>query len=228
MQTRGRIAAAAIVVALVATVIAVLSARAGAHNVCAGNRSQAQERGALVTGTGPEVLVIGDSYSVGLGVKPAESWPTYLPGRVRVDGFSGSGFSYAASGCPGVDYATRAETSVLESTKYVVVEGGLNDYDQPMSEVQDGFRRLMQVLGDREVLIVGPANAPSRVEEVPGIDEELARLSKEYGATYLSMLDLDLSYQDDDLHPDVNGHRLFGERVATAVENAWHLSDRVG
>ena len=215
-------------VALVATVIAVLTARAGAHNVCAGNRTDAQERGALVTGTGPEVLVIGDSYSVGLGVKPAESWPTYLPGRVRVDGFSGSGFSYAASGCPGVDYATRAESSVLASTKYVVVEGGLNDYDQPMSEIQAGFRRLMQVLGDRHVLVVGPANAPSRAAEVRGIDDELARLSKEYGVRYLSMLDVDLTYQDDDLHPDVHGHEVFGEHVAAAVEDAWHLSEHVG
>jgi acyl-CoA thioesterase-1 len=228
VHTRGRIVAAAVVAVLVAAVIAVLTTRAGAHNVCAGNRTAAQERGALVTGTGPEVLVIGDSYSVGLGVKPAESWPTYLPGRVRVDGFSGSGFSYAASGCPGVDYATRAQSSVLKSTKYVVVEGGLNDYDQPMSEIQSGFRRLMQVLGDRHVLVVGPANAPSRAEEVPGIDEELARLSKEYGAAYLSMLDVDISYQDDELHPDVEGHRLFGERVATAVDNAWHLDDLVG
>ena len=208
---------------LVATVIAVWTARAGAHDVCAGNREQAQERGALVTGTGPEVLVIGDSYSVGLGVKPAESWPTYLPGRVRVDGFSGSGFSYNASGCSGVDYGTRAPDSLLPSTKYVVVEGGLNDYDQPMADIVSGFRRLMDALGGRHVMIVGPANAPSRAEEVVGIDDELARLSKEYGATYVSMLDVDLSYQDDELHPDVEGHRVFGEYVARAVEDTWHL-----
>ncbi|HWJ83601.1 MAG TPA: SGNH/GDSL hydrolase family protein [Nocardioides sp.] len=217
MQTRGKVVASAVVAVLVAVVIAVLTTRAGADDACARFHDAADERRALVTGSGREVLVIGDSYSVGLGVKPAESWPTRLPGQVRVDGFSGSGFSYAASGCPGVDFATRAETSVRPSTGLVVVEGGLNDYDQPPAEVEAGFRRLMKVLGDHQVLVVGPPDAPSREAEVPALDAQLSRLSEEYGATYLSMRGVPLTYLDDDLHPTVEGHRVFGDRVAEVV-----------
>lgn len=211
--------ATAVVAVLVAAVIAVLTARAGADDACTRFSKAADERRALVTGSGPETLVIGDSYSVGLGVKPAESWPTRLPGRVRVDGFSGSGYSYAASGCPGVDFATRAETAVRPATGLVVVEGGLNDFDQPVSEIDAGFRRLMKVIGDRPVLVVGPADAPSRAEQVPVLDEQLSLLAKEYGARYLPMSDLVLPYLDDGLHLTAEGHRIFGDRVAAALRS---------
>ena len=212
--------AAAVVAVLVAAVMAVLTARAGADDTCARFSKAAEERRALVTGSGQETLVIGDSYSVGLGVKPAESWPTRLPGRVRVDGFSGSGYSYAASGCPGVDFATRAETAVRPATGLVVVEGGLNDFDQPASEIDAGFRRLMKVLGDRPVLVVGPADAPSRADHVPVLDEQLARLSEEYGVRYLPMSDLDLPFLPDGLHLTAAGHQVFGDRIAAELE-AW-------
>lgn len=170
-----------------------------------------------MTGSGPETLVIGDSYSVGLGVKPAESWPTRLTGRVRVDGFSGSGFSYAASGCPGVDFATRAHSAVRDGSGLVVVQGGLNDFDQPVAEIESGFDRLMEEVGDRRVLVVGPPSAPERAYAVPTVDAVLARLAEEYGAAYLPMRDLKLPYLPDRLHLTAEGHRMFGDVVAEAV-----------
>lgn len=218
VHRRGLVLVATVVVAgLVAAIVAVATGRAGATDVCRDFRTAAEERRELVTGAGAEILVIGDSYSVGLGVKPAESWPTRLPGRVRVDGFSGSGFSYAASGCPGVDFATRAATAVRDRTGLVVVQGGLNDFDQPASEIEDGFARLMKDIGDREVLVVGPPSAPLRADAVPDVDAVLARLAEEYGAAYLPMRDVDLTYLPDELHLTAEGHARFGDVVADAV-----------
>jgi acyl-CoA thioesterase I len=209
--------ATVVVAALVAAAVAIATGRAGASNGCVAGHAAADDRSELVTGAGPETLVIGDSYSVGLGVKPAESWPTRLPGTVRVDGFSGSGFSAEASGCAGVDFATRAETAVRDTTRLVVVQGGLNDFDQPAAEIEAGFYRLMRLIGDRPVLVVGPPDAPARSAEVPDIDELLARLTKEYGAAYLRMRDHDLTYLPDALHLTVEGHRRFGDIVAGAL-----------
>lgn len=208
---------AGLVAVLAAASIAVLAGRAGADDACARFTRSAEERRELVTGAGADVLVIGDSYSVGLGVKPAESWPTRLPGRVRVDGFSGSGFSYAASGCPGVDFATRARTAVRDDSRLVVVQGGLNDFDQPVAEIESGFDRLMKEIGDRRVLVVGPPAAPERADAVPMVDAVLARLAEEYGAAYLPMRDLDLPYLPDQLHLTPEGHARFGDVVAEAV-----------
>jgi acyl-CoA thioesterase I len=99
----------------------------------------------------------------------------------------------------------------------VVVEGGLNDFDQPRRAIRDGFANLMTELDGRRVLVVGPAPAPARAAAAPGIDALLERLSQRYGVGYLSMIDAELSYLADDLHLTPEGHREFGDRVATAL-----------
>lgn len=217
-----------VALALVAAVCTLVWARAGAGpDRCAVRAERSAQRAELVTGSGPEVLVIGDSYSVGVGVGPDRSWPVRLPGRVRVDGFSGSGFSVGASGCGDVSYATRAPRSLRPSTLLVVVEGGLNDHDQPLADVESGVRRLLDELEGPDgpdarrgpgVLLVGPPVVPDRSREaVERVDATLARVAEERGASYLSMLEVELSLLDDRLHPDEAGQRVFGDRVAAEV-----------
>jgi acyl-CoA thioesterase-1 len=206
---------------LVATAGLLVVTHAGADtDRCTEFRAAARERAGLVTGSGRDVLVIGDSYSVGLGVTAAESWPTRLPGRVAVEGFSGSGFSRGASPCGDVSYGVRASRSLSEGPELVVVEGGLNDVNQPRRAIREGFATLMAELAGRQVLVVGPAPAPDRVDAVPAVDALLARLSEAHDVGYLSMLDAELDYLDDGLHLTAEGHREFGERVAAAVSGA--------
>lgn len=216
---RARLLVTLLALGLVVATVALVWGRAGAGpDRCVQRAERAERRAELVTGTGPEVLVIGDSYSVGAGVRPEESWPVRLPGRVRVDGFSGSGFSVGASGCGDLSYATRAPRSLRTTTGLVVVEGGLNDTDQPAADLEDGARRLLRILDGRRVLLVGPPPTPDRTwTEVARVDATLARLAGEFGASYLSMLDAELTYLADDLHPDPAGHRVFGDLVADAV-----------
>jgi acyl-CoA thioesterase-1 len=180
------------------------------------------ERASVDVGSGPTVAVIGDSYAYGTGLdRPAGSWPSQLPGRVRVDGFPGSGFSPMASNCPGVSYADRAAVAA-KGADLVVVEGGLNDVDRRRVKIRAGFRRLMRALDGRGVLVVGPAAAPERIQGVARIDRLLTRLSAHAGVRYLRMSYLDLPYLDDRLHLTPDGHELFGKRVARAVEDELH------
>lgn len=168
------------------------------------------------------ILVIGDSYSMGLGVRPEEAWPARLPGRVLVDGFSGSGFSELASECGDLSYASRAGDTLTEvaDIDLVIVEGGLNDADQPTEEIEAGVRRLFDVLGERPVLVVGPPPAPSRSATVPIVDEMLNRLTEELGGSYLSMAEEEFDYLDDRLHLTPAGHAEFGDLVAGRVTAA--------
>jgi acyl-CoA thioesterase-1 len=162
--------------------------------------------------------VIGDSYAVGLGLdRPAQAWPARLPGRVHVDGFSGSGFSARSSGCGPVSFADRAAAAV-GGADLVVVEGGLNDVDRSDAEIRTGFERLMLAVGERPVAVVGPPSAPARAGAVPRVDRLLADLAADHGAAYVPMSDVDLSYLDDRLHLTQAGHDAFGQRVADAVE----------
>ena len=172
-------------------------------------------------GQGPRVVVIGDSYSVGLGLdRPDRSWPSRLPGPVHVAGFSGSGFCAHASGCGRVSFADRAPAALAGGADLVVVEGGLNDYDRTAAEIGAGFRALRRAVGDRPLLVVGPPPAPLRGAEVARVDALLARLAARHGATYLSMADVDLPYLDDDLHLTEGGHTAFGDLVAQRVAAA--------
>lgn len=193
--------------------------RAGADaNRCHRFAADSVARAAQVTGTGERVVVIGDSWSAGLGLgRPAASWPSRLPGEVHVAGFSGSGFGAHASPCPDVSFADRAPAALRGGADLVVVEGGLNDYDRPDREIRTGFDRLMTALDGDRVVVVGPASAPSRAVAVPHVDDLLASLARWYGVPYIRTSGLTLDYLDDRLHLTPAGHDAFGDFVADRI-----------
>lgn len=187
---------------------------------CARLATQSQVRERMVTGHGNRVVVIGDSYSVGLGLRdPSTSWPSRLPGQVHVFGFSGSGFSAHSSPCPHVAYADRAAQAMGAGAGLVVVEGGLNDYDQPTDDIRAGFRTLMGDLRGHPVVVVGPPPAPARAAGAERVDQVLRAESARAGVRYVSMIDGSFSYLDDDLHLTPAGHRDFGDLVTDAIRD---------
>ena len=192
-------------------------ARASADR-CDAFAAESRERAAEVTGSGQRVVVIGDSWSAGLGLEQlVGSWPSRLDGTVHVAGFSGSGFSAGASDCRRVAFADRAPAALRAGADLVVVEGGLNDYDQPEADIRAGFARLMQQLEGRRVVVVGPATAPSRAGQVPRVDALLAELATQQGVPYVRTSGLELSYLDDRLHLTAEGHEAFGDFVSEAI-----------
>ncbi len=201
------------------TVTGVVAARASAHqSKCERFAAASVKRGAMVTGAGDRVVVIGDSWSAGLGLdRPVRSWPARLPGRIHVAGFSGSGFSARASECGRVSFADRAPAALKGGADLVVVEGGLNDYDRSRAEIKAGFARMMRAAAPFRTVVVGPATAPARARKVPRVDRLLAHLSHRYGVAYISMVDLQLPYLDDRLHMTPAGHVTFGDTVAARI-----------
>ena len=199
--------------------LGVLAARANAHQSrCEQFAAASVKRGAMVTGAGERVVVIGDSWSAGLGLDhPAQSWPSRLPGRVHVAGFSGSGFSEKASPCGAVSFADRAPAALENGADLVVVEGGLNDFDRTRAEIKAGFARVLAATAPYRTVVVGPATAPSRAAAVPRVDRLLRHLSDRYGVAYVSTSDLDLPYLDDQLHLTAAGHQAFGDAVAARI-----------
>lgn len=208
-----------VVASLVALSYAVFE-RATSENLskCQRFALASQARESVVTGTGRRVVVIGDSYSAGLGLDdPARSWPRELNGEVHVFGFSGSGFSAHASNCGTVSYADRAARAVANGADLVVLEGGLNDIHSSDAAIRAGVRRVLTRLHDLEVVVVGPVPAPARMPAAAHVDDVLAQECAEAGVRYLSMIDLDLDYLDGQLHLTPEGHREFGTAVAEAL-----------
>ena len=208
---------AVVIAVLVAGLTVAVGVRAQSADVprCERFTADSRARAAADHGSGERVVVIGDSWSAGLGLDRATgSWPSRLPGAVHVAGFSGSGFSTHASSCPEVAFADRAPRALRRGADLVVVEGGLNDYDQPDADIRAGFARLMRELRGHQVVVVGPATAPSRAREVPHVDALLASLAERYDVAYISTTGLDLPYLDDRLHLTPAGHAEFGDYVA--------------
>ncbi len=210
-----------LVVVLLATVLVVaLGFRARGADVdrCTRFATDSHARAALDSGTGERVVVIGDSWSAGLGLEQvAGSWPSRLGGSVHVAGFSGSGFSEQAGSCRRVSFADRAPAALRDGAGLVVVEGGLNDVDVPSADIRSGFARLMGELHGYDVVVVGPAAAPSRADRVPRVDALLAHLSASYGVHYVRTSGLVLPYLDDRLHLTPAGHEQFGDFVAGRI-----------
>jgi len=206
---------------LVATLAAVGvgEARASANlSKCERFAASSAARAKQVTGSGARVVVIGDSWSAGLGLDhPERSWPSRLPGRVHVAGFSGSGFSAGASPCGRVSFSDRAPAALKGGADLVVIEGGLNDYDESRAAIKAGFARVVRTASPYRVVVVGPAPAPARARAVPRVDRLLRFLSTVYGVAYVSTADLDLPYLRDRLHLTPAGHREFGDIVADRI-----------
>jgi acyl-CoA thioesterase-1 len=209
---------AALLCALVATGLIANRARGAGASKCDKFAAASVERAGMVTGSGERVVVIGDSWSAGLGLDhPAQSWPSRLPGRVHVAGFSGSGFSEHASPCGRVSFADRAPAALKYGADLVVVEGGLNDFDRSRAEIRLGFARVVALAAAYPTVVIGPALAPARAAAVPRIDRLLSHLSARYGVAYVSVVDLALPYLDDRLHMQPAGHRVFGDAVAARI-----------
>lgn len=217
--TRRRVIILFVLVAgLVVSGLYAAHARGADARRCERFAAASEARAAIVTGTGERVVVIGDSYSVGLRLAhPSRSWPSRLDGRVRVAGFSGSGFSQHASTCARSSFADRAPAAVRGGADLVVVEGGLNDVDRTQSEIRSGFARLMRTLKPYRVVVVGPPPAPSRAPAVPRVDRILRLLAQEHGVSYVATSDLQLTYHEDRLHLTPSGHREFGDAVAERI-----------
>src|SRR4051794_7256726 len=104
-ERRARSVAGVVVVLVVTALSVTLGVRAQSADATGCERFSAasEARASTVTGSGERVVVIGDSWSAGLGLaRPTRSWPAQLPGSVHVAGFSGSGFSLHSSHCDGV------------------------------------------------------------------------------------------------------------------------------
>lgn len=189
-------------------------------SVCQRISEGAAQRAGIVTGRGAPVLVIGDSWSAGFKLgRRAGSWPSRLPGRVFVDGFPGSGYSVGASPCGAVSYGDRVTAAVQRSdADLVVVQGGLNDFDQPDDAIEAGFDRVMAAVRGRDVVVVGPALAPSRAGAVPHVEAQLRSLCADAGVAYISSTDLDLPYLPDELHLTRAGHRVYGDAIAERID----------
>jgi acyl-CoA thioesterase I len=72
-------------------------------------------------------------------------------------------------------------------------------------------------LGERRVVVVGPAAAPSRAAAVVRVGVQLRELTAEAGWQYVDASGWDLPYLPDRLHLTAAGHTAFGDLVRASL-----------
>ena len=98
-------------------------------------------------------LALGDSYTVGEGVEPAEAWPCVLVGLLEERGYRlESPAILARTGWTTDELLEAAEgTTVPPNPALVTLMVGVNDQyrGRPVSELRRGFQRLLEMVAQR-------------------------------------------------------------------------------
>ena len=181
-----------------------------------------------VTSGSPTVVVLGDSFSLGIGVAgPEVAWPAALGERlgaeVVVDGVGGTGFTTRGF-CPQspVLYGERVDADPPDA-EVVVVQGSVNDATGGRPE--DVGAAAEDVLEDLEdvptVVVVGPPVIPAaETADIRVIDAALREAAADAGRVYVPLLDAGIPISPDRVHPTLEGHQRIAELVADEIREA--------
>lgn len=186
---------------------------------CGGKKSEPIARGAVV-------LVIGDSITAGYGLGPDKAWTVALESR--------SGWRIVNAGISGDTSAGgRARLPALleeHQPAAVIVELGGNDMlrRQPTAAIVaniDAMLDAVRASGARPILMATPqpsiAGAVfSSLSDAPFYAEIAQRQQVPLIADALAAVLSKADYKLDQLHPNLAGHQLLGEKVAAALADA--------
>lgn len=190
---------------------------------CETVRAQIADTGMIrsVTTGRRNLVILGDSYSVGAGLADrAAAWPS-LAGEaegwaVSVAGVGGTGF-VNESPCGGMSFAQRLNVALAANPETLIIAGGINDTDASPDAVKAAADALLQDVADvPTVVVVGPANAPAK-ENVPAIDAALSEAAATNDREYVSATGWDIEFQTDGLHPTEAGHKTYAKNVAARI-----------
>lgn len=176
----------------------------------------------------PTVLLIGTSLTAGLGLDPAEAWPTLVQRKIDSAGYRFRVDNAGVSGETSSDARHRVDWLVSAGTPaVVVVETGANDALRGQST--DSVRaNLDAILTRLDSLRPPPVLVVAGMEALPNLGEGYGREfraifpqeARAHHAVYLPFLlagvaGVDSLNQRDGVHPNAIGSR----RVA---DNVWH------
>ncbi|WP_322544404.1 GDSL-type esterase/lipase family protein [Rhodococcoides fascians] len=189
---------------------------------CASVREVSAEMAAAPVSTGSRhIAVIGDSWSVGTGLNnpKAEAFPARLGqldgATVTVHGQGRTGFVNGGY-CGDEPFSTQVEAVLASAPDVVVIEGGLND--TTLEGVSAAAESLLASLKGMPIVVVGPANAPSKdSDDLAAVDNALSEAAAATGATYVPLLSEPIEFRSDDLHPTATGQEQVAELVNAAL-----------
>lgn len=176
----------------------------------------------------PRVVVLGDSLTAGLGLDPAEAYPTLLQRQLDAAGLPYRVVNAGVSGDTSAGGASRLDLALEGDVRVLLVALGGNDALRalPVAELRKNLAQIIERAQARgvRVMLAGMEAPPNFGQDyVAAFRDVYGSLSKEYAVPLLPFLldgvaGIDRLNQRDGIHPTAEGARVVADRVWPVLE----------
>jgi acyl-CoA thioesterase-1 len=173
--------------------------------------------------TRPAIVALGDSLTAGLGVDPAESYPSRLQRKLSAEGFEYRVVNAGVSGDTSAQGLNRLDAVLDLHPEIVIVALGANDglRGTPVEETKRNLDTIIRRLkeNDVKVLLAGMEIPPNYGQQYTSSFRRIfADLSREHGIPLVKFLldgvaGHDSLNQQDGVHPTSEGYAIVTENV---------------
>jgi hypothetical protein len=191
---------------------------------------------ARVPGNGAKALFFGDSWTAGYGATPVTRGYAYLTGQAlgwdyKVNGVNGTGYLKPGSHKTRTYLGRIGALAPDSGMQVVVLQGGLNDESQSLSQLPDAASAAVDLLRakypEAVIVMLGPGAAILPADEnLRAVDSMLQLVAQRKGLAYISPLSAAWITPDNyssviDVaaahHPSTTGHAYLARRTVAAL-----------
>lgn len=181
-----------------------------------------------VTAARPRIVVLGDSLTAGLGLAPAESYPSLLQQKIDRAGLNFEIVNAGVSGDTSAGGVRRLDWSLDGDVRVLVLELGANDglRGLPVPDMVSNLSTIIERARGRgiAVLLCGMEAPPNfGATYTREFHAAFPALARKYRLPFVPFLLTGVAgttnlNQADGIHPNVAGARIVADTVWTALE----------
>ncbi len=170
------------------------------------------------SGSGEQILVLGDSITAGYGLKPEEAYPYLLSQKIKLPivnrGVSGDTTS---------DALARLSKDILTAKPWLVIIAlGGNDFLQkvPKTITEQNLKKIVtQVQAEKAIAVILGMNLGLFTDEYQHLYQRVAQETNSYLIPQIlkGILDNPKHRQQDIIHPNQIGQEILADKVAKSL-----------
>lgn len=168
-------------------------------------------------------MILGDSLTAGLGLPPAEAYPTLLQKRLDKEGLKYAVVNAGVSGDTSAGGLARLEWALDGDVRVLIVALGGNDglRGLPSEELKGNLAQIIERAQKRHIqVILAGMEAPPNFGQsyIVSFHQIYPELAKEYKVSLVPFLlqgvaGIDTLNQRDGIHPTAEGARIVADNI---------------
>jgi acyl-CoA thioesterase-1 len=178
----------------------------------------------------PRVVVLGDSLTAGLGLRPEQAFPTLLQNRIDAEALNYEVVNAGVSGDTTAGGLSRLDWALQGDVRVLIVALGGNDglRGLPPEEVSSNLSKIIERGQSRgATVILAGMEAPPNFGRAYSVSfhKVYPELAERYGIALVPFLldgvaGIAALNQQDGIHPTADGDRMVADNVWTVLEPA--------